>query len=179
MRHFRKVWSMFRIHRILQHEFFCRCMALNNEREKNRPFCCHNLQHSIDVARICYILVLENNAGGEILPGAGIGQVQAVIYAAALTHDMGRWQQYDTGEDHALVGANLAKRVLEDTGFSKAEINLIANAILKHRSGSSGGGLLGQYLRQADDLSRQCWQCGAREDCKKLKQMQTTGGPLY
>lgn len=169
-----------RIKRILQHQFFQACLSSNQEREKNRYFCCHDLQHLLDVARICYILVMEENAGESIMFGdTGHQKIKEVIYAAALTHDMGRWVQYDTGEDHARVGAGFAERILKETGFGRTEIEVITGAILNHRSGATGGGILGEYLRRADDLSRPCWQCEARDACKKLHRMETAAGLVY
>lgn len=170
---------MHRIYKILKNAFFQKCLALNCSREENRRFCRHDWQHLIDVARICYILVLEEQAAGEIIPGAGKEQIKEVVYAAGLLHDIGRWQQYDTGEDHALVGAQLAEGVLKDAGFDGEEIALIVRAISRHRTGAAGGGPLGEYLRRADDLARPCWKCEARDECKKLARMETAGGLLY
>mgnify|MGYP001397716209 CR=1 FL=1 len=169
-----------RIKRILQHQFFQACLSFNQERERNRIFCCHDLKHLTDVARICYILVLEEDAGKKIISDhTGREKIKEVVYAAALTHDMGRWVQYDTGEDHALAGAGLAERVLKETGFRSSEIEVITDAVLNHRSGATGGGILGEYLRRADDLSRPCWQCEARDACKKLHRMETAAGLVY
>ncbi len=169
-----------RIKRILQHQFFQVCLSFNQEREQNRYFCRHDLQHLLDVARICYILVLEEGALESIITGNTARQkIKEVVYAAALTHDMGRWVQYDTGEDHALVGAGFAEEVLKETGFCRTEIEVITGAVSSHRSGATSGGVLGQYLRRADDLSRPCWQCEARDACKKLHRMEAASGLVY
>jgi len=170
---------MSRIDKILNHPFFQEFVALNYAREKNRRFCRHDKQHLIDVARICYILVLEGQLEVELIPGAARKQVQEVVYAAGLLHDIGRWQQYDTGEDHALVSARLAVGILKDAGFSNLEIELTTRAIARHRSGATGGGVLGECLRRADDLSRPCRACKVRDECKKLDRMETAKGLIY
>lgn len=170
---------MCRINAILKNSFFKECVRLNKVREKNRRFCCHDRQHLIDVARICYILMLEEQTTGMLIPGLGGKKAQEVIYAAGLLHDIGRWQQYDTGEDHAVVSARLATGILKDAGFSGPEIEITTRAIYRHRSGSTGGGVLGEYLRRADDLSRPCWKCEVRDECKKIDRMPVSGGLLY
>lgn len=170
---------MHRINAILQNPFFLKCVEQNEIREKNRRFCRHDKQHLIDVARICYILMLEEQTPGMLIPGLERKHGKEVVYAAGLLHDIGRWQQYDTGEDHALVGARLAIGILRDAGFTESEIEIITNAISRHRSGASGRGVMGEYLRRADDLSRPCWKCKVQDECKKYKQMATSRGLLY
>lgn len=52
-----------------------------------------------------------------------------VIYAAALLHDIGRLQQYLTGEDHAAAGMRTAQEILRDTAFSASEQQAILQAV--------------------------------------------------
>ena len=55
------------------------------EFEKARTFCCHQMDHLLDVARIAYILNLEMNLGLD----------RELIYGAALLHDIGKSRQYE------------------------------------------------------------------------------------
>ena len=60
------------------------------EFEKERIFCRHTLEHFLDVARISYIQVLEND----------MKYSKEVIYAIALLHDIGRVLEYEKGIPH-------------------------------------------------------------------------------
>lgn len=168
-----------RVKALLSHPLFQKYIARNESRERNRPFCRHDWQHLIDVARICYMLVLEAQMDSGAFPGWGRQELRDVVYAAGLLHDIGRWRQYDTGEDHALAGACLAGDILLDAQFSQREMDVITSAIANHRSGSRGGGALGEALRRADDLSRPCWRCDALDECRKKDWMPTVQGLVY
>ena len=75
---------MSRIDAIINHHLFISCMEKNLQKEKNREYCKHGLQHCLDVARIAYILNLESKLGLE----------KEIIYAAALLHDITRSVSY-------------------------------------------------------------------------------------
>lgn len=47
------------------------------------------------------------------------------IYATALLHDIGKWQQYKAGVPHEIASAEIAKRILEETGLTKEESDRI------------------------------------------------------
>lgn len=165
-----------RVGRILQDGFYRQYLAENAAREVDRPFCRHDFQHMLDVARISYILLVEGNELGELARECGCASLQAVkevVYAAGLLHDIGRFQQYDCGEDHAAAGARLACPILERAGFSPQEIEVITRAIAAHRRGDRWGGLLGRILCRADDLARPCAFCAAKEGCYKAARMET------
>nr|MBQ8252353.1 HD domain-containing protein [Lachnospiraceae bacterium] len=126
------------------------------EWEKEREFCRHDTVHFTDVARIAMILNLQE----------GYGLEQEMIYAAALLHDIGRWQQYETGEDHALVSARLAPAILNECGFSEADSGQIVSAIATHReSRVKDDRNLNGLLYRADKLSRPCYFCGQEKNC--------------
>ena len=55
--------------------------------EKDRIFCNHNMEHFLDMARIAYIMVLEE----------GLLYSKEIIYAIGLLHDIGRVKQYEEG----------------------------------------------------------------------------------
>ncbi len=167
---------MQRVGRIIGDSFYRYCLEQNAAREVDRPFCRHDFQHMLDVARICYILMVEGNQLVDFICQNRLDNHQAakeVVYAAGLLHDIARWQQYDTGEDHALTGARLARPVLERAGFLPHEIEVITRAIAAHRRGEPRGGLLGRLLCRADDLARPCALCAARNECYKADSMDT------
>ena len=167
---------MRRVGRILQDRLYRRCLAENAAREVDRPFCRHDFQHMLDVARISYIMLVEGGGLDDLAREcccAGRQSVRDVVYAAGLLHDIGRFRQYDCGEDHAAAGALLARPILERAGFSFREVEVITRAIAAHRRGDEEGGLLGRVLCRADDLARPCAFCRARGDCYKADRMET------
>ncbi|WP_395879548.1 HD domain-containing protein [Desulfallas sp. Bu1-1] len=173
-----------RVDRILNDPCYRKCLERNAACEATRRFCRHDLQHMLDVSRITYMLVLEDGGLGEGAAAQGVAgnspaAVKEIIYAAGLLHDMGRWREYETGEDHAAAGARLAGPVLDRAGFDAVERKIITTAIREHRTKGGEASRLGQYLRRADDLSRPCSFCPARADCYKLDRMETAGMLLY
>ena len=87
-----------------------------------------------------------------------------MVYLAALLHDIGRLQQYLTGEDHAAAGMRTAQEILRDTAFSASEQQAILQAVSKHRRGDTAQ-VLGRILCEADDASRMCFACAAQDTC--------------
>jgi HD superfamily phosphodiesterase len=165
-----------RVDRILQDSFFQECMTRNQMREINRKFCKHTLQHVIDVARITYIIMLEKSDIKLFISEhnlSGREQAKEIIYAAALLHDIARWREYETGEDHAACGAEAAVAVLERAGFSREETKIITRAIREHRRMVEDVSILGERLCRADNLSRACTQCEASGECYKIDDMET------
>lgn len=153
--------SMARVNRLLDHEEYIRYIEKINELEKERRFCRHGFEHGLSVARIAYTYLLEK--GDMDISKEG-------IYAAALLHDIGRWVEYQTGEDHAEASARMALPLLEECGFRAEEIHVISIGIREHRR-HHGGNLspLGQALAIADDWSRECRSCSAQTLCYKFK----------
>ncbi|MDA8337566.1 MAG: HD domain-containing protein [Peptococcaceae bacterium] len=160
------------IKRILRDPEYLACLAENGRRERERIFCRHDLRHMLDVARLTYILLLES---GQLVETFGV-RGRELGYAAGLLHDVGRWRQYDGNGDHARAGADLAGPILARAGFAPAEAAMITRAVAEHRQG--GTEVLGRALSRADDLSRECWQCRAREQCYKADRMETAAGLL-
>lgn len=122
--------------------------------EKERPFCKHNLSHFLDVARICYILVLEEKLDIK----------KDLIYSTALLHDIGRVFQYKDGTDHHLASAKIGERILALTSFTKKEKGMIIDCIKKHRQPQSGTSFNDLFYK-ADKLSRICFRCPAYDIC--------------
>ncbi len=167
--------SLNRIERIKRDPYYVNCLGLNGRCEKYRVFCRHDYQHMLFVSRISVEIVantvgLDGFADLSGLPGTP--EAVEVIGAAGLLHDMGRWLEYDAGEDHALAGAGMAVKVMERAGFNKREIDVAVRAIGEHRRAGPGTSLLGRVLCLADDLSRPCGGCGAVGDCYKREYME-------
>ncbi|MCM1272496.1 MAG: HD domain-containing protein [Clostridium sp.] len=138
---------------------------LNNERyqyyvnyietmETDRNYCLHGMEHSLDVARIAYIISLEHNMGID----------KELIYAMALLHDIGRAEEYKDGSPHHQAGVDIAGDILDEAGFSESDRNRICRAIACHKNEQTGDGIA-ELLYKADKLSRKCFDCGAYDSC--------------
>ncbi len=129
------------------------------EFERERVYCRHNLTHLLDVARIMWMRCLE----GRLDLG------RELVYAAALLHDIGKDEQCETGIPHDVVGARVAREVLEalpaELSFSAAEVDEICAAIAGHRRLREGAHPLERLLFEADKASRACYACAAAETC--------------
>ncbi len=149
--------DMERIYRIQRHPVYQEQYRLLIEAEKERIFCGHSMEHFLDVARLMYIYNLEERAGLE----------KELIYAAALLHDIGRYEQISRGTPHHISGARIAEEIMADCGFGKEEISAVQNAIRGHRNAGSkeNRDLLTAYLYRADKQSRNCFACQAEQIC--------------
>ena len=92
--------------------------------ERDRFFCRHNYEHFISVARICYILKLEEDVDVD----------KDMIYSTALLHDLGRVIEIKEGINHAKASVDIAREILEITDFSSEEKDRILNCISYHRT---------------------------------------------
>lgn len=148
--------NMKQIDAILQDKRFQYGLQRITELEKERIFCCHRLDHLLDVARVAWIMVLEQN-----LP-----LKKEIVYGAALLHDLGRYQQYEEQIPHHQASAELALQILPDAGYTEEETAMIAEAIGQHGDETVSRNHLARVLYQADKLSRCCFQCAAQAECK-------------
>jgi uncharacterized protein len=165
---------MVRVNKIMSDPFFQECLAKTTHYEKERYFCKHGLDHSVNVARISYILALEKGKLKQIglkLKGIDSRLLKELIYAAGILHDVARWKEYEDGSDHALVGSTMALPILQKAGFNLDEINVICKAIEEHRGGERLRTPLGEVLWLADDYSRECLECQAKDKCYKIAKM--------
>lgn len=160
-----------RTERIHRHPQFKRCINEIAGFERARAYCGHDFGHLLDTARIAYILDLEESGA---LP-------REWIYAAALLHDIGRGEEYKQNGTHDEAGVAIAATILADCGFTAAETDIITHAVRGHReksdervscAGVAAEGdnaekarLLGDYIRRADKLARQCYECAAADTC--------------
>ena len=145
---------MERCNRIINHIDFQKALKKNNAMERTRRFCRHGMEHYLDTARIGYILILEK----------GLAIDKELIYAAALLHDIARYDE-TPGRCHDAASADMAAGILEDAGFLQEEIQMITEAIRGHRHDDKETSTLGSILYTADKLSRRCFECGVWEEC--------------
>lgn len=169
------------IARLVSNPDYQTLVARNAASEELRIYCRHSFQHMLDVGRITYILMLEAGSFSDWVTRNHIASLERgkeVVYAASLLHDIGRWEQYQTGESHATISARYARQLLEEIDFSEDEIEIVQAAIQEHRSQSCPKTVLGAFLQRADKLSRACWCCDAILTCKERDHMETQLGPL-
>lgn len=147
---------MERIDRIMNHGVFLHGMEQIRAAEEQRIYCKHGLEHSLDVARIAYILNLEEQGGLS----------REMIYAMALLHDLGRSEEYEKGISHHEAGVDLAEQILGECGFTEAETGQICQAIGAHKdAGKNAADYCTRLLYRADKLSRNCLNCLASKTC--------------
>lgn len=146
---------MDRIKLITNHPEFQRCMQGIRQAEVDRIYCLHGFEHSLDVARISYILNLEQN----------LSYKKDVIYAMALLHDIGRWEEYKNGGSHHESGAVMAEEILLSAGYDEEEQKMICDAIRNHKHNDGETKDLSYLLYKADKLSRKCFDCKVVDQC--------------
>ena len=154
--------SMKRLESIYRDEYWLRCMKEIECAEVNRIYCKHDFTHLMDVARIAYILSVEE----------ALCIQKDVIYAAALLHDIGRSKEYTDGVPHDEAGAIIAEEILKRSSYSDEEREAIISAVHGHRGHyepEETSGLierLSYVIKRADKESRLCLSCDARATCK-------------
>ena len=148
--------NMPHIDAILQDERFQHGLQRITELEKDRIFCCHGFVHLLDVARIAWIVALEQQ----------IPVQKHIVYGAALLHDLGRYRQYEEQTPHHQASAELAEAILPEAGYTDDETKQIIDAIWQHGTEPTEQGALARILYDADKLSRTCFQCSAQTECK-------------
>lgn len=152
--------SMSRVNKLLEHKDYISYMTKIEVLEKERLFCKHGFEHGLNVARIVYAYLLEK---GEI------PLLKEIVYAAAFLHDIGRWREYESGEDHAEASARLALPLLEACRFSDEDTKVILKGIREHRrQPESNLTPLGAALALADDWERDCRHCSVQGQCYKF-----------
>lgn len=158
--------DMKRVQSILNHPEFKKSMQEIRLLEKERVFCCHGMEHLLDVARIAYILNLEEAAGFE----------KNVVYAAGLLHDVGKYIQYQNGTPHHVTSEDIGRKILIETGYAEEEIKDICHAIFNHRNETEAGKFpLSWILYRADKLSRACYACEQTLECNWSEEKKTAG----
>lgn len=140
--------------------------------EKDRIYCKHDLKHSLDVARICTIIMYEQ--GQEVN--------RDIVYATALLHDIGRFKE--NTQNHEALSVDIAKDILSVCGYTATEIATIVEIISFHRGNYSikqieelvnDGKLdLKESFKIADQLSRNCFCCKGSSSCKWKEENRST-----
>ena len=153
---------MERVNRILKHKLYREYSDRIKTWEQDRIFCKHDMIHFLDVCRLMEIEWLELQ-----LRSLEVGMIdKEIIYATGLLHDIGRWQEYESGIRHEIAGSKLAYEILQDTGFHIKETEEILLAISNHRnSGVKEEISLSGLLYRADKKSRACFCCEAEPEC--------------
>lgn len=105
----------------------------------------HNMDHVDRVYNLCLNLA------------EGLDVDLDVLRAAALLHDIARIREDDDPSgrtDHALVGAGMAARILNDIGFPEEKIEHVRECIVSHRfrTGNGPQSLEARILFDADKL---------------------------
>ena len=140
---------------VLNHKIFNEKINKIENDEKTRVFCKHDFSHLMDVARICYIINLEENLDID----------KDLIYVTALLHDLGRADEVDTGINHSILSQEIAKEILKDLNFDDISKQRIINAIKNHRTNEENDDRFIEIFYKADKLSRMCFRCPARSIC--------------
>ncbi len=149
------------IEEIRNHPLYVESYKKLEHAEQERIFCCHQMEHLLDVARIAYIKSLEQKL--EIR--------KEVIYAAALLHDIGKYRQYTEGIPHEKASAEIAEVILNELSeelFSETEKASILRAILGHRrprEDMEDMEALERLIYTSDKQSRNCFACKVQEEC--------------
>lgn len=147
---------MERVNKIINHKIYKQEMEKIKYFERERIYCKHGLEHQLEVARMAYILTLEEQSGID----------KELIYATALLHDIGRGVQYETKESHEKISVLLAEKILPECGFSENEMRDILYAIESHREKDKNvlNGLA-KVIYEADKKSRNCFSCESAHTC--------------
>ena len=140
---------------VLNHKLFNKKINKIEDDEKTRVFCKHDFSHLMDVARICYIINLEENLNID----------KDLIYVTALLHDLGRADEVDTGINHSILSQEIAQEILKDLDFNDESKQRINSAIKHHRTNEENGDRFIEIFYKADKLSRMCFRCPARSIC--------------
>lgn len=147
---------MDRVDLILENPKYQEYIDKIKQAEEKRIFCLHNMNHFLDVARIAYIINLEED----------LQISKELIYATALLHDIGRFLQYEDGTPHEKASALLAPEILSETGFDGQEQAEILRAIGEHRNREvKEEKSLAGIIYRADKASRACFSCEAESQC--------------
>ncbi|PRR83408.1 HD domain-containing protein [Clostridium vincentii] len=144
---------MERVNQILENKNYRNYLKRLEDLEQEREFCKHTIEHFLDVARIAYIKVLEDN----------LNYSKEVIYAIALLHDIGKILEYEEGIPHHRGSVEISKEILKEIDFTEEEKASILTAIEEHREGSEKE--LSKLIYISDKLSRNCFNCRAEKKC--------------
>ena len=166
------------VKKLLESEEYAGRLRKLKDMERERVYCRHDLDHFLHVARIAYILSVEQ----------GLELDKEQIYLCGLLHDLGRVEEYRSGISHAEASAGAAGEILRVLGYDREKAQEVCYALSRHSGRinekeqigeeTERRELLARVLALADQLSRNCFACEARESCKWKDEEKTTGGDL-
>lgn len=145
---------MDRVNAILKHPIYMETLEEIKLLEEDRIFCRHNLEHFINVARISYIMNLEENLGFS----------KELIYVVGLLHDIGRGEQYKNDTPHEVASYEISKDIMKDIHFTDEEKSFVKDGILGHRKEDKTSKISSLFYR-GDKLSRECFRCASNSLC--------------
>lgn len=188
------------VNRLLRETEYLQMIKELEQKEKERIFCGHGLSHALDVARIGWILALEQDQKKSVEPEESLKEK---IYLTALLHDLGRLWEMKHGIPHHKAGAALAGELLEQIQYPQKERNDILEAVSGHRGeanamGETESGHRGEQqvisasgsaewkdrklninfinlIQKADNRSRNCFCCSAQEGCNWSQERRNQG----
>ena len=138
-----KYIEMPRLNAVWNHPLYQKYYRENEKIEHDREFCCHQITHLLDVARIAYIKNLE--------AGLGIDK------------------EYTDKIPHEIAGEKIAGEILdtlsEKDAFSEAERAWILEAVRGHRRKCNGMSEVARLFYECDKRSRNCFACPVKEQC--------------
>ncbi len=146
---------MYKIQTIMSDPRFLDRMSEIEVAEKDRIYCRHGFEHLLTVARIAYIIALEEKLDID----------KEIIYGAALLHDIGRFSELEKQMNHREAGPVIARPILRDAGFTEAEVEEMCVAISSHGAFNGDIHSLAGILYKADKTSRNCFDCKAYGSC--------------
>ena len=148
--------------KIIKSKVFLDGLRIIEEREMDRIYCKHGMEHLLDVARIAMLINVERN----------LSISKELIYSTALLHDIGRSKEYTDGTPHEKAGVMLSEEILNECEADKEFTECVLYAIESHRGLDSleytntVKDNLRALIKEADHLSRNCFMCKAKDTCK-------------
>ncbi len=140
--------------RLLHHPPYIQLLRDIDALEAQRIYCRHNLPHFLAVARIAARLNVTHSLGYD----------EDALYLAALLHDVGR--AHPDCIPHREESARLAAELLSAIDYPAKERAMVISAIQDHHyRGKDRPRTFAELLSLADNLSRDCYLCPARDDC--------------
>ena len=153
------------VERLLSNEHYQSLIQQLENLEQERTFCKHGFEHSVDVARIAYIMNLEMN----------FGQDKEELYLSALLHDIGRIEEYQCGMDHQKASEQVADKLLEEIDYPEEKKETILKRVREHRhlSLEQHEITVDNFFWFADKKARNCFLCKQQEECNWAKSKRT------
>lgn len=151
--------------KVLEHATYQDRLAKLALMEEQRVFCKHDLEHSLEVARIAL----------QVARGNDLQISEDVIKTTALLHDMGRVEQYEQGVSHVEASVAFAREILLLLDTDNTMIDVICDAIQNHSrrdlakerfANAFAISTLKELISHADQFSRKCYMCRAYDACK-------------